>query len=273
MSSVWTEQRDQALRDLVDLERQVGAGELGEQSAARLRAQYEAQAATALAQLERPAAADSPVAKDQARRRGTTTAYVLAGVAALVAAALLPTSLLDRPKGGFVSGNEVAEGLPAPPARVGPVASADPAVRDLSKVPNSELEAVVAANPGVVGMRLALANRYADEQDFDKALGHYRLALRAEPQNAEALAHLGWTLLQLGLPQEAAQVVARARRLDPRMDDALWFDANIRLYGMQDPTGAARVLVEMRRRPLTPVVREQVDTLLATAQEQLGRRR
>lgn len=272
MSSVWIEQRDQALRDLVDLERQVAAGEVGEPSAARLRAQYEAQAAAALTQLEQPAAPVTPDAPSRTRRRGTTAAYVLSAVTALVAAAWLPGSLLDRPEGGFVSGNVVQQEAPPAAARVGPVASAGPAVRDLSKVPSSELEAVVAANPGVVGMRVALANRYAEAQEFDKALGHYRLALRAEPQNAEALANLGWTLLQLGLPQEAAEVVGRARRLAPEMDRAFWFDANIRLYGMNDPAGAARVLEQMRRLPLTPAVQEQVDTLLATARDQLGGR-
>lgn len=271
MTELWTEQRDQALRDLVDLERQVAADEVGEQSAARLRAQYEAQAAEALAQLAQPSAPEPAAATGPTRRRGTTAAYVLSGVAALAAAALLPGSLLDRPEGGFVSGNEVQQ--EAQPEPVGPVASAQPAVRDLSKVPDSELEAVVDANPEVVAMRLALANRYADARDFDKALGHYRLALRVEPQNPEGLAHLGWTLLQLGLPQEAAQLVAQARRLAPEMDHALWFDANIRLYGMGDPAGAVQVLEQMRRLPLTPTVQEQVDTLLATAQEQIGARR
>lgn len=266
------EQRDQALRDLADIDRQAAAGELSERSAQRLRARYEAQAAVAIARLD-STQGQAPRPRPQPGRRGGTAAYLLAGAAALAAIFLLPGALLDRPEGGFVSGNEVQEAaVPAKPAPrigpptgvAGPSATAAP-VRDLSKIPDTEMEAVVDANPSVVGMRLALAGRYVEARKFDKALGHYRQALKVEPGNAQALAWMGWTLLQLGLPDEAAKLVAKARSADPSLDQALWFDANIRLYGAGDPAGAVRVLQEMRSRTLTPTVQRQVDELLGTA--------
>jgi tetratricopeptide (TPR) repeat protein len=263
------QQRDQALHDLLDLERQVEDGEIGAAAAVGMRRRYQAAAAAAMAALaDSPEVANEPdahllVARPTRRRRyALTAAYALAAVTATFAAAvLLPRFTNDRPPGGVVSGNEVtaAAGQTMPG-------------RDPSTLSDAELEAVVAANPGVVGMRLALADRYVAEGAYDRAVRHYTQALTLQPGNPEAPAHFGWLLLQIGQPQPAIQFVNRALAIDPTLLDALWFKANIQLLGLADPGAALATLDQMRQRPdLTPQVRGQVDELTATARQRQSR--
>ncbi|MBW0108835.1 tetratricopeptide repeat protein [Pseudonocardia sp. KRD-182] len=246
---------DQAVRDIVELDRQVACGEIGEADASALRAGYEARAAQSLGALD---VTDPPAPAPLRAPRAWSLAYLLAGAVAVVAAlVLLPASMIERPVGGFVTGNEAVQGG---------ASALDPA----ATVTDAQLEEVVAANPGVVGMRLALADRYVAQGDFGPAMRHYLDALRREPDNAEAHAHLGWLLLQIGQPQDAAESVDRALALDPSLDDALWFRANIALDGLDDPAAALASLAELGRRELSPAVRTQVEQLTATAQQRLG---
>ena len=279
------QERDQALRDLVDLDRQVAAGELPSAVADRLRDGYERTAASAIALLTRAEGHDAPPPKQApdavvdaeaaedgpaeladdaqpsktgraARARGAL--YGLALMAAVFAAAvLLPDSLGDRVAGGAVSGNEVF-------GTAGPQdAPATP--RDLSTVTDAEMEQVIEQNPEVVGMRLALAHRYLDSGDYLASAGHYVVALRQEPRNVEALSHYGWLLLQLDDPKQAMKYVDRALAQDPQQVEALWFKANIALHGLADPATAITVLEQMQGQELPADVRGQVDQLLQQA--------
>ncbi|MDT0275571.1 tetratricopeptide repeat protein [Blastococcus goldschmidtiae] len=261
------ERRDHALRDLDELERQHAEGELTDADVARLRPRYEAEAAAAIRELEAPEPEPSPDAARAGRGavRARRAAYLVTLAAAVVAATvLLPQSVLDRPAGGFVTGNEL-DGTPASTAE-DPVNGG----RDLSTVTNSEMEAVVQANPDVVGMRLALARRYVEAGDLSSALPHFVEVLRREPDNALAQAYLGYAYLLAEQPEKAQGYITEARRLDPALLDAQWFEANLWLYGFDDPAGALDVLAEMAARPdIPPDVRSQVEELTAEAQAAL----
>lgn len=252
---------DQTVRDIVELDDQVAAGEIPEAAAEPLRRHYEVLADQALRALDtdddgEPA---TPVEPARPRRRAWTLAYGLAGVAALVAAlVLLPDSVLTRPTGGFVTGNEVMTAPGAPPL--------DPTAR----VPDAQLEQVVAANPGVVGMRLALADRYVAEGKYDPAMRHYLDALRREPRNAEGLAHLGWLLFQIRQDGPAWDSVNEALAVDPSLQDALWFRAVIALDGRKDPATALATLAQLERGTLSPEVAAQVKQLTDTARQRAG---
>ncbi|SMD25499.1 hypothetical protein [Lentzea albidocapillata] len=153
--------RDQALRDIVDLERQVDDGEIPPAAAQRLRDEYEAVAAAAIRQLESPSSRQ-PRAE---RRRGPVIAYVVAALGAFFAVVvLLPGQLGDRPAGGAVSGNEVLQ---------------QPS-RELSAVTDEEMEQVISANPGVAGMRLALVRRYVGAGAYEKAVAHLEILLQQQ---------------------------------------------------------------------------------------------
>ncbi|TQM09881.1 tetratricopeptide repeat protein [Pseudonocardia kunmingensis] len=249
---------DQAVRDIVELEAQVAAGEITEAGARPLRHRYETTAGRALQAVDALGPEGDAAAETRPRPRGWTLAYVMAGVVALMAAVvLLPTSVLQRPAGGFVTGNEAVQGV-APPL--------DPS----AAVTDEQLEQVVDANPEVVGMRLALADRYAGQGEYDRAVRHYLEALRREPRNVEGLAGLSWLLLQVGQPQEALTAANEALSIDPAHIRALWSKANIQLHGVDDPTGARATLQELARRDLTPEDRTQVDQLSTVAEQRAG---
>ena len=108
------ELRDQALRDLAELDRQVADGEIPPDVAAGLRRRYEATAARVLASLDASEQSTSTVTPTRRRpSRARVVAYALTALAAVVAAAvLLPQYLAQRPAGGFVTGNEVTQAVP-----------------------------------------------------------------------------------------------------------------------------------------------------------------
>lgn len=253
------QRRDQALRDLRELEDQVQAGEVLPGAAEELRRRYERTAAESIALLE--AEQDSPGRPSAERRPSGRVALYAAGaaVAVVALAVVLPPALQDRPAGGFVTGNEMLKPSGTTPA-VQPTTG-----RDLSKVSDAEMEAVVDANPDVVGMRLALAQRYLDRGAFDKALPHYRRVLERQPDNAVALASIGWVLLQLGDTSGAARFTDQALAANPKLPTAWWVRANVRLYAMDDPAGATQALRTMEQLPLDPQVRTQVRELAAQA--------
>ncbi|MDA3644077.1 tetratricopeptide repeat protein [Saccharopolyspora indica] len=249
MSSELEQRRDEALADLIDLERQVEEGEIPRQVGERLRADYERRAAAALNALESP----RPEKARPVRRSRTVPAlYALAAVVAVTAAVLvLPNFVGARPENGFVTGNEA----------VAPPPSAPP--RDLSTVTDEEMEAVIAQNPDVVGMRLALAKRYLAVGEHDKASEHLGEALKQQPENPEVRAWSGWLLFQIGEPAAAAEYVDRALAIDPGDPWAAWFKANILLDGFGDVAGAQDVLMRLQQRlDLDPELREKVDTAL-----------
>lgn len=250
------ERRDQALRDLADLARQQADGEIDPGTVERLRARYEAEAAEAIDALT-PVEAEShppetskphPVSRARWRRQLAGGLVGVVGVAA--AGLLLPRYVSDRPDGGFITGNEVA----------------GDGGRDLQTVTNDELEEVVAANPDVLGMRLALAQRYLVEGDYAKALDHYRVVLDREP-HPQALAAVGWILFQTSDEVDAAeQFVMESLAKAPGDRLALWFLANIRLYGTNDPDGATTVARQLLARDdLSAQERDAIQALLDQA--------
>lgn len=254
---------DQAVRDIVELDEQVAAGEITDADATPLRRRYEGTAARALSALDsRPptSGADEPEPARPRRPRGWGLAYAIVGVVAvLVTLVLLPASVIDRPVGGFVTGNEIGED-------VGRDVGAAPALDPNTPVTDEQLEEVVAANPDVVGMRLALADRYAGQGDYVAAMRHYFDALSREPDNAVGLARLGWLLFRIDQPDEALESVQQALAIDPNLDEALWYRANIQLDGLDDPAGALTTLLVLEGRTLDPEIAAQVDELTAEAE-------
>lgn len=264
--TVLEQQRDQALRDIIDLDRQVDEDELSVAAAHRLRTDYQSTAAQAIKALESLSGNRAPEEATTDRRarwsRGRLAIYALAALAALVAALLLPQYAGNRPAGGFVTGNDI--GQPGFDSEAAPGAGQ----RDLATVSDSELESVIADNPDVIEMRLALADRYLEQGDYAEAAGHYAVALAQQPDNPEVQAHYGWFLLQLDQPQEAMRYVDQALSQDPQYLEALWFKANIALYGLSDPATALAVLAQMQQLDLTPTVGNQVAALVETARQQ-----
>jgi cytochrome c-type biogenesis protein CcmH/NrfG len=213
--------------ELTDVDQQLADGDIDEATAVQLRTRYSAELESLIASRT----TDLPEADTthQSGLRLTKRAIVgllVVGVAVVAVAVFAVTSLTG-------SGGSGAEGV------AGDVLNGEGA-RDLSTVTNEEMEVVVAQNPDVVPMRLALARRYFEAGEFDKALDHYFEVLDRE-QHPEALANVGWMTYLSGYPDVAVGYVEASVERDPTFLTARWYLGNI--YASLDRTDEAIVML------------------------------
>jgi cytochrome c-type biogenesis protein CcmH/NrfG len=120
--------------------------------------------------------------------------------------------------------------------------------RDLSQVSNEEMEAVIAANPDVVPMRLELVERYLDAGDVTRAHAHAEeAATRAteDDDRARSLRYVGWTVALLGDPVEGERVLRQSLSIEADHPDSLWFLARVLFEGQARPADAIPMLEEI----------------------------
>jgi hypothetical protein len=137
---------------------------------------------------------------------------------------------------------------------------------DLSSVPNEELERVVAEHPSVVGMRLALVERYLRGNELENAQRHAEeAAVRAETveDRARALRYLGWTTALLGEPEQGEGIIVQSLALAPSDRDALYFLGRVRFELLGRPDLALEPLEQLAAMDMDGEQRQLVDTLLA----------
>lgn len=104
--------------------------------------------------------------------------------------------------------------------------------------PLAFFERRVKDHPDDLAARLDLAHRYLDAGMVQRSLSEYAVALELDPDDAEALAHVGIILYQNGRAEEALRSVDRALSTDPRYPEALFFRGVILLRGLDRPQDA-----------------------------------
>jgi len=239
--SVIEAQLASARSDLEAVAAQTAAGEVDVLTAKRLDDTYREEIASL---QERLATAPQDEAETgRSRRRVLWGVGILTvGVTAVTVAAI--AAVEPRPEGGFVTGGTGEER------------------NTLESVTNEELEQVVAANPDVVPMRLALARRYFEAGQYSEALEHYLPILEVEP-NPEALANVGWMVYTSGESETAAAYLERSLELLPDYLQAKWFLANVRYFGLGDREGARPLLEDVLAASGIPSdVREEANRML-----------
>lgn len=241
----------QAERDLAEVDEQVAAGEMDGATASKLRSRYEAERSEMLGMLSEGAEVPAPVAAPD----GLITPRRLAGAAILtIAAAVLALGVVQA------VGDSAAEGVASDVVSGGGV--------DLDNVTNAQMEEVVAQNPDIAPMRLALADRYFSEGDFSNALNHYMYVLDTlEVQDASALANVGWMTHLSGASEIALSFVERSLEVQPDGGIAFWYLANIRLRGLGDAEGAMEPLQKLLEYDNLPAnLRTEAEALLDEAE-------
>lgn len=116
---------------------------------------------------------------------------------------------------------------------------------DLAAVTNEEMEAQIAKTPDIVGMRLALVERYLDDGEFAKAYVHTSIAINLPATDQEyerALKLHGWVSALNGAPASGAQFLKAALTLSPTDNDALWWLANVEFDQLGNAAEARRAL-------------------------------
>ncbi len=248
-------------RDLAELDEQVAQGELDDATADRLRSAYRLERSDLedqLALIEEPgdtrdAAVDVGESSLSGRSRGRSIAgSAIVGAAVLAVAVVAIFSLQEKTPAGEMSdgvATEVLEGQSGV---------------DLASVTVEDMEVVVAQNPDIPGMRIALANRYLEQGDLGRALDHYSIALEQQPDDPSTVAWVGWLTFLLGDPETAEPYVVRALELEPEYPQAYWFLANIR-FESGDMEGAIVPLERLLTYELPPDISADVDAMLAEA--------
>ncbi len=136
---------------------------------------------------------------------------------------------------------------------------------NLDEISNEEMEAVVAQNPDIPGMRLALADRYFSAGEFSDALTHYMYVLSTlEVKDPSALANVGWMTYLSGEATVGESFVQESLEVQPDGGIAFWYLANIRFYGLGDAAGAAEPLQQLLAYDNLPDrLRSEAEALLA----------
>lgn len=222
------ERRDLIQQDLDELAAQVEEAEIETATADRLRASYHAELElldSALGEL--PEGRHEPaVIMDEPEISAPTTRSprrMVIGSLLLIGALSLMIGFAARD---------------AEPQNSQPISSSPGELTvDPDSVSNEQLETIVAANPNINGMRMALADRYFAAEEYGAALEHYlHIADNApSPEEAtEALARIGWMAYISGLPDEARTYVEASLTADPTNAEATLFLGFITLYGLGD---------------------------------------
>lgn len=254
------ERRDQAQRDLDELAGQVEDNEIDPVTGARLRAAYQAeldQLDTALGDL--PKARIKPVeqASEPELNTGSARSPRRMVIGSLVLIAALSVTI------GFAARD--AQPDPTQPVSVSPGAlTVDPA-----SVSNEQLETVVAANPNINPMRMALADRYFEAEEYGAALEHYLYIADNNPtpeEESKALARVGWMAYRTGLSDEAKNYVDLSLAADPTNAEATLYLGFITLYGLGDAEAAIPQLeAALELSNLSENVISQIDDALVDA--------
>ena len=260
------ERREIAIRDLTELAEQVETGEMDQATADTLRANYQAEVdevetlLDGLPPLDEKRSA-APATEPSGMQPRSTRRAVIGSVAVIAA---LSVAI-------FFAARDIS---PDPVAGATDSAAPGALTVDPDSVSNEQLEAIVAQNPDINAMRLALANRYFEEQDYSKALDHYLTVAENNPTPAEegiALSRVGWMAYQTGQPEAAKEYLESSLAVDPTNEETKLFLGFVLLYGLEDAEGAIPLLEEIAAIPdLPPEILHPVEAALDEARNGAG---
>lgn len=127
---------------------------------------------------------------------------------------------------------------------------ADLTGQDLSEVSNETLEAAVAANPEVTGMRLALAERYYESGDYRSAFPHYlgvaESGTASDAEAVTALIRLGWMAWDGNdAADPALEMFEQALAIDSSSSTARYLKGRVLWCGKGDLQGAGKLFSQV----------------------------
>lgn len=194
----------QVEQDLADVQEQRASGELDEATANRLTDTYKAE----IARLQ---GAEDQVDPASTLPRSRSRLMVGAVILAVAFAGITWAA------SGALVGRE-------PDAFSGPDRQVD-----LATISNEQMIEVINANPDIPEvnrMRLALAERYFEASEYSDALTWFQVVLDSGPAPAdesEALARIGWMILESGEPDTALRFEDLALEANPANLEANYF--------------------------------------------------
>ena len=260
------DRRAALMRSLADLEEAHAGGALDEAEYLRLREGTETRMARVLRAIDRrdapqPAEDGMPTAVAEAEADGHPTKPV---------APAEPRTVPPWAVAVLIGGTLVAV-LVASLAR-----DAEPQAQAAGPSANAQdpltfFEQRVRDHPDDLAARLDLAQRYLDAGMTEKALSEYAVALDMDPDDAEALAHVGLILFRAERYDEALQYVDHALRTDPRYPEALFIRGVVLLRGLHRPREAITAFETYLDAAPFGVERQAAQELIAEARDAVAR--
>lgn len=231
------EEKTALYRAIRELEFDRQAGHLTEPDYAELRARYEARAAAVLKRLDdlgvtapataprRAPTAERPGPVPWTRRPATLVlgALALVGFGLALGVGLVRFTQPDPLVGMPMPGSRPLAGMPGMGTGA-PTGEAGSAPRPIPKAM-------------LAGM-LQAAHRSLDEGRYQEAIAAYKAVLGRDPENVEAITHLGVILAIAGHADAALEAFDKALAIDPDYPHALWDKARLLAEQKDDPKGA-----------------------------------
>jgi tetratricopeptide (TPR) repeat protein len=241
------EQKRRTFRLLRELAFEHEAGHVSDQDYAELRARYEAEAAGVIATLDRLAAASPPAdpsATPGAPATGPAAAPVGppraawrhpvamgAGAGALVAFGIVLGAGIVRH-----TAPDPLAGMPTPGSR--PLATLAPATGGPATGGMMMTDPSQPVAPGMLAGMLEAARASLTEGRYGEAIAAYQAILRREPDNVDALTHLGLIVAIGGHADAALETFERVLAIDPHYPPALLYHGQVLYESKGDAAGA-----------------------------------
>ncbi len=225
------EQKRQALRTLRELEFEHEAGHVSDDDYADLRARYEAETAQILTELDRlgpaPATATGPDAAARApAARGSRHPLALAvsGLALVVFGVALGVGIVRYSEPDATAGMQG-------PGGAGPMAQ-------MPEPPSTGGGAPRAVSPEMLRGMLEAARTSLSEGRYGEAIAAYQAVLKRDPNNVDAMTHLGLIVAIGGHADNALQTFDKALAIDPNYGPALLYRGQVLYESKGDARGA-----------------------------------
>lgn len=258
-------ERDALYRAIRELDFDFRCGHLSLEDYQASRRGYEAKAASILARLDELEQKVLPLPPPSRGREwvgvgsgrwppGLRRPAILILAALLFSAGLLGGYLLARPPRGEGS-------RPSSPSTMG--------------TPSPSLPPKGEGVGGGQDLRALLdrAHLHLDQGEFGQAIEAYKKALAIDPQNVEAITHLGIILTHSPHPERALPVFDKALEIDPNYPHALWEKARLLYEIQQDYQGAIETWERfIKVSPSSPDA-ERARELIQEARRQLQEKR
>ena len=223
-----------ALAALRELEFEHAAGHISDLDLADLRARYEGEAAVIFTELDRLGPAEPAPAKAEARApRGSAWRHPIA----LGTVALLLVAFGVAVGVGIVRYTEPDPMAGQPPTGSRPLAALPPETPPATDAPGRALP------PEMLRGMLQAARASLAEGRYGEAIAAYQAVLKRDPDNVDAMTHLGLILAAGGGPEHAdraLQTFERALAIDPNYLPALLYRGEVLYEAKKDVAAAVR---------------------------------
>jgi tetratricopeptide (TPR) repeat protein len=274
-----TEQKRAALRALRELEFEHAAGHVGDEDHAELRARYEAETAAILDELDRLGAlAPEPPRRDRTRveeaRRSAwqqPLALAAAGAFLVVFGVGIGVGIVRYTAPDDTSTAMAGAPPPGGPGAMMPGGGDRPAGGDASAPAGSAATPAAGGStqgtlsPGVLQGMLSAAREALFAGRYSDALAAYQAILKRDPNNADALAHVGLMAAMADHPDKALELIDKALTVDPKFPPALMFRGQVLYEAKRDVPGAIKAWEQFLAVAPAGEDRQRVTKLLAEA--------